>query len=128
METYILPTLQDNKPDVPIIHAGCNDVRNRKLSPKQIARGIIQLENFCKDYQVNSRFISSLVCRNKVHLNRKIKSMNVILEKLCQSNGFILINNSNIAEMDLENDGLHLKESGECILANNFINDLNRII
>ena len=42
----------------------------------------------------------------------------VILEKLCQSNGFMFINNINITEMDLAG-GSDLKESGKCILANN---------
>ena len=119
METYILSTFRDDKPDVAIVHVGCNDVRNGKLSYEEIARGIIQLENICKDHQVNN--ISSLVCRNGAHLNRKINSVKVIWEKLCQSNGFMFINNSNITEMDFADDGLHLKESGKYILTDNFI-------
>ena len=83
METYILPTLGDDAPDFAIIHAGCNDVRNRKLSCEQIARSIIQLGNICKDHQVNSIFISSLVWRKSAHLNQNIKSVKVILEKSC---------------------------------------------
>ena len=70
-----------------------------------------------------SIFVSPLVCRNSAHL----KSLNVILGKLCQSNGFMFINKKNITEMDFATDGLHLKESGKCMLANNFINGLNRI-
>ena len=54
--------------------------------------------------------------------------MNVISETLSQSNGIIFINNSNRTEIDLADDGLHLRESEKCILANNFINDLNRIL
>ena len=57
-------------------------------------------------------------------VNPKVKSANVILKKLCRSNWFMFINNSDITEMDLADDGLHLKESGKCILANNFINGL----
>ena len=72
METYILPILRDDTPDVTIIHAGCNDVRNRKSSSEQIQGGIIQLKNICKDHQVNSIFTSSLVCRNSAHLNQNI--------------------------------------------------------
>ena len=30
--------------------------------------------------------------------------------------------------MDLADDGLHLKESGKCMLANNFRNGSNRIL
>ena len=53
--------------------------------------------------------------------------MNLILENLYQSNGFIFTNNSNITEMDLLDDDLHLKESRKFILANNFVDGLNRI-
>ena len=38
-----------------------------------------------------------------------MKSVNVILVKLCESNGFIFINNSHITQMHLAEDGLHLK-------------------
>ena len=77
METYILQTLRDNSPDVAIIHAGRNDVRNRKLSSEQISRDIMQLGNICKDHQIRSIFISRLVCRNSTHLDQKIKSVSV---------------------------------------------------
>ena len=77
METYILQTLRDNNLDVAIIHAGCNDVRNRKLSSEQISRDIIQLGNICKDHQVRSIFISPIVCLNSTHLDQKVKSVSV---------------------------------------------------
>ena len=40
----------------------------------------------------------------------------------------MFINNSNIAEIDLADDDLHLKENGKWILANNFVTGLNRIL
>lgn len=115
-----------NKLDVAIIYAEFNDVRNRKFSSEQIVRGIIQKGNIFKDRQVNSSFNSSLACRNSSQSNRKVKSINVIWERLCQSNRFIFINSSNITKMDLGDDGLHLRESGKCILPDNFLNSLNR--
>lgn len=53
---------------------------------KQTARRIIQPGNIDKNNQVNSIFLSSLY----------VKSVNVALEKLCLSNKFIFIDNSNI--------------------------------
>ena len=52
---------------------------------KQTARRITQPGNIDKNNQVNSIFLSLYV-----------KSVNVALEKLCLSNKFIFIDNSNI--------------------------------
>ena len=88
---------------------------------EHITRGIIQLGNFCKNHQVNSILISSLVCQNSVHLNRKIKSQ----LKLCLPNGYLFFNNSNTTEIHLTDHGLYLKEGGKCVFANTFTNVLN---
>ena len=108
----------------------CNNtcwVQCGELSSEQIARDI-QPGNVCKNHHVSSIFISLLVYQISVHLNGKIKSVNVILGKLCLSNGFLFIHNSNITEVHLADDGSYLKEGGKCSFANNFINILNRFI
>lgn len=71
-------------------------ITKSKNSYDQNKRPFPSERNICKDFQLNSIFIPLLVCRNSPHLTRKIKSENVILEKLCQSNGFRFIHNSNI--------------------------------
>lgn len=44
-------------------------------------------------------------------LTEKNTSVSVTLEKLCQSNAFKFINNSNLTDTHLADDVLHLKES-----------------
>lgn len=99
-----------------------------ELSSEQVARDIIQPGNICKNHHINSIFISLLVYQISVHLNGKIKSVNFILGKLCLSNRFLFINNSNITEVNLRDDGSYLKEGGKCLFTSNFINILNRFI
>ena len=43
-------------------------------------------------------------------------------------NGFYFIDNSPVTERDLRKDGVHLVESGKCLVANNFICHLNNFL
>ena len=126
MEIHIQPDLIDDKPDVVVIHAGCNDIPNTSLEPRTIAEGIIKLGKICKNYNTNDIFISSLTCRSRNYLNTRVKSVNGILKDLCKVYNFHYIDNSNISREDL-GDGLHLEEQGKIKLANNFINNLNSL-
>ena len=40
---------------------------------------------------------------------------------MCRKNGIVFIDNGNISNIDLYQDGLHLLERGKCLLANNVI-------
>ena len=63
-------------------------------------------------------FVSAIV-RNK-------RTPELFLEKV---NHFIFIDNNNISNIfHLLDDGLHLAESGRCILANNLIDHLNKFL
>ena len=44
---------------------------------------------------------------------------------MCKNNNFIFVDNGNISNIHLFDDGLHLVESGRCILANNVIDRIN---
>ena len=44
---------------------------------------------------------------------------------MCKKNGKVFLDNGNISNMDLYQDGLHLPERGKCLLAKNFIFVLN---
>lgn len=122
---YALPTLVDETPNRVIIHGGCNDISNRSINEQNIANSIIDIANLCRQHGVNDIFISSVVCRKSNFLNEKIKKVNFLLRLLCNENDFIYIDNSNINELDLWEDGLHLLECGKVKLANNYINSLN---
>ena len=43
-------------------------------------------------------------------------------------NGIVFIDNENISNMHLYQDGSHLLERGKCLLANNFIFVLNNFL
>ena len=47
---------------------------------------------------------------------------------MCKKNGIVFIDNGNISNMDLYQDGLHLLERGKRLLANNFIFALNNFL
>ena len=94
MEIHIQPDLIDDKPDVVVIHAGCNDIPNTSLEPRTIAEGIIKLGKICKNYNTNDIFISSLTCRSRSYLNTRVKSVNGILIDLCKVYKFHYKDNS----------------------------------
>ena len=45
-----------------------------------------------------------------------------------KKNGIVLVDNGNISNMDLYQDGLNLLERGKCLLAKNFIFALNNLL
>ena len=47
---------------------------------------------------------------------------------MCKNNTFIFVDNSNISNVHLFDEGLHLVESGRCILANNVIGCINNFL
>ena len=64
---YSLPTLQDEKPKVVIIHVGINDLLSNNVTPeKQIADEIISIGNTCVKNGVEKVLISSLVFCQRV--------------------------------------------------------------
>ena len=65
METYVKSILNDDTPDVLILHTGCNDIGNKQLTENEIA-------DESKESNVNDVFISSLICRAQKRLNNKV--------------------------------------------------------
>ena len=56
----------------------------------------------------------------------KYSEINEFLSRRQSVNDFIYINNDRIGKDNLWNDGIHLNKSGTIILANNFIDVLNK--
>ena len=128
METYVKPILNDDTPDVLILHIGCNDIGNKQLTENEIAEWIVKIGRQCKKSNANDVFISSLICRPQKRLNDKVIAVNNILKRACKLNGLGFIDNSNICVENLFQDGLHLNDDGKVILACNFIYVLNTFI
>ena len=124
METYVKPTLNDDTPDILILHIGCNDFGNKQLTENEIAEWIVRIGRQCKESNGNDVFNSSLICRAQKRLNDNMIAVNNILKRVCKLHGFGFIDNTK-QNICIE-DGLHANDNGKVILANNFICVLNR--
>ena len=82
----------------------------------------------CKDAGINEAIISSIVCRKSSRFQMKINEVDSVFKYLYVINGFTFIDNANITNYDICDDLIHLKYSGTCKLANNFINVINKLL
>ena len=57
-----------------------------------------------------------------------LEEVNEKISFMCKKNNFIFVDNSNISNIHLFDDRLHLVESGRCILANNVIDRINNVL
>ena len=105
METYVKPIIQNDTPDAVILHMGCYDICNKIMSVNDIAEGIINTERYCKEYDVNNVTISSLICRCQKHLQHRVNTVNTMLMNRCKKYCLGYIDNSNIEEGFLAQDG-----------------------
>ena len=115
-------TLLNDKPDIVIINIGANDLNN--LESINIIGNIIHIIDICKNYGVNEVYVSGLLFRE--NQQQKVSEVNDFLRHRQVVNGFIYINNEKISKVNLWNDKIHLNKSGTIILANNFIDALNK--
>ena len=76
---------------------------------------------------VSKVFVSAIV-RNKRIPQSLLEEVNEKISFMCKNNNFSFVNNSNISNIHLFDDGLHLVESGRCILANNVIDNINNFL
>ena len=75
-----------------------------------------------------SKVFSSAIVRNKRTPKSSLEEVNEKISFMCKNNNFIFVDNSNIFNIYLFDDGLHLLESGRCILANNVIDRINSFL
>ena len=73
---------------------------------------------------VSKVFVSAIV-RNKRIPESLLEDVNEKISFMFKNNNFIFVNNSNISNIRLFDDALHLVESGRCILENNAIGCTN---
>ena len=72
-----------------------------------------------------SKVFVSVIVQNPESL---LEEVNEKISFMCKNNNFIFVDNSNISNIHLFDDGLHLVESGRCILANNVIDRINNFL
>ena len=52
IEPYVKTIIQDDTPDVVILHTGFNDIFNKSMSGNNKAEGIINIGRYCKEHNI----------------------------------------------------------------------------
>ena len=121
---HIISSFIDYKPDSVIINIGTNNLTKKRLQrEEEICADILKIVEKCQEYGVNEIYVSGLTCRPK--FQEKIEKINGILRVNANTHDYTFIDNSNITRNHLRDDGLHLLEKGNILLANNFLSYLN---
>ena len=122
------PTLESGNYDSGILHFGVNDLLQKTLSKSDTVENLI--ENIrkaavkCMSHRLLKVFVWAIV-RNKRIPESLLEEVNEKICFKCKDNNFIFVDNSNISNIHLFDDGLHLVESRRRILANNVIDRIN---
>ena len=120
LDDYIIPTLVDDEPDVVLLHVGTNDILSN-ASDAELANNIINIELKCKNHGFSKVFISAILVKKNAKLNP-------VIRKLCETNGFLFINNDAITTNHPWRDDIHLQDIGTNILSRNFYKVLNNFL
>ena len=124
---YVDITLQDNLLEVAVIHIEINDIANNKnsLNTDHVLENIKNIARKCKSYHMQKVLISGLLITNRLAQDL-IEEVNRLIKNLCNIEGYCYVNNVNLTSASLFKDGLHLLDTGNQILADNFLFNINR--
>ena len=108
-----------------------NDLLHKALSKSDTVSNLIEnirkAADKCMLHGVSKVFVSAIV-RNKRIPESLLEEVNEKISFMCKNNNFIFVDNSNISNIHLFDDDLHLVESGRCILANNVTDRINNFL
>ena len=127
---YAMSTLEEDKPDIVIVHVGINNLLNPMLaneSDENIAEEIINIGKNCQSNSVEKVMISGIVKCSKINPSR-IRNVNNLLSEKCKLHNYIFIDNDRIENFHLWKDGLHLIDSGKASLLHNYVDILNTFL
>ena len=82
---FLAPTLVEDKPDVIIIYAGCNDVTKQKMDiadPNKLADEIIDIAKLFASYGVKAVIVSSVLIKCNISLTRIIRTKGPVENKV----------------------------------------------
>ena len=125
---YVNPILESGNYDSDVLDFGVNELLQKALGKSDKVENLI--ENIrkaavkCMSQGVSKVFVSVIV-QNPESL---LEEVNEKISFMCKNNNFIFVDNSNISSIHPFDDGLHLVESGRCILANNVIDRINNFL
>ena len=87
-------------------------------TPEETTSEILEIVQSCRNGGVKKILVSSIICRPLYQ--SKVNEVNELLKHYAGIYNYEFIDNVNIREENLKNNGLHLLKKGICILANNF--------
>ena len=123
IKNYIQCHLDEQKPDVVLVQAGGNDLAEDHRTPVSIAHDVIEIAHKAKISGVKDISIGGVTVRSKQFSQERLHVLNNALQSLCKFHNFIYIDNSDIKVHHLY-DGVHLKDEGITILADNYLKAL----
>ena len=126
---YVEPTLKSKTFDAALLHVGVNDLLNdeSQYSVHNLLDNLKQIGLKCKSAGVTRILISGIVVNKKL-TSAYTSRVNQRISNMCRDNSFVFIDDNNIPTSCLFRDGLHLLETGNRVLANNFIDNLNNFL
>ena len=128
---HVNPTLESGNYCSAVLQIGVNELLQKTRSKSDTVEIII--ENIgkatvkCMSHGVSKVFVSAIV-RNKRIPESLLEEVNEKISFMFKNNNFIFVDNSNISNIHLFDGGLHLVESGRCILANNVTDRINNFL
>ena len=123
IKNYIQSHLDEEKPDIVLVQAGGNDLAEENRAPIDIAHDVIEIATKAKDSGVQDIFIGGIPIRSRQFTKKRWHELNNALQSLCNIHNFVYIDNSDI-KLDHLYDGVHLKDEGTVILADNYLKAL----
>ena len=108
---YVNPTLESGNYDSAVLHFGVNDLLQKTISKSDSVGNLI--ENIrktavkCMSHGLTKVFGSAIV-RNKRIPESLLEEVNEKTSFMCNNNSFIFVDNSNISNIHLFDDDLHL--------------------
>ena len=85
LDYYVNPTLEQERPEIVVIHVGINNLLSdhlSEMSDEDISKQILDIGKKCKRYGVDKVFISALVISRRVNPNR-IENLNKLIKEGC---------------------------------------------
>ena len=132
IKEYIPINLKEVIPKTVLIQSGGNDLSTPKghteLSVESIANEVIESGNICKGFGVKNVVISGIPLRRNRYIQERCTRLNELLMEMCGYHGFTFVDNGNIDESHVRNDGTHLNYEGSELLANNYLYYLNNLV
>ena len=110
---YIEPMWETGFYDSAILHVGVNDLLNDKSpsSTDNLVSNFVNIVSKYKSFGVMNLFVSAIAFNKRLPYT-VTKKVNEKIVDMCKKNGIVFIDNGNIYNMDLYEDGLHLLEWG----------------